>query len=368
MYPISTAPRGSLILEDNTRFPGISFGAPTPLAGEVIFNTGMVGYPESLTDPSYLGQILVLTYPMVGNYGVPEKKLRDGLNTRFESSGIHISGLIVSQYSPVYSHWQATQSLSDWLKNHNIPALSGIDTRALTKHLRNNGTLLGKIVFDDNTSEPPFFDPSQVDLCQQVSIKTPMTYGKGKLRILLIDCGCKENIIHQLLQYDVEVKCVPYDYDIRTEPFDGLLISNGPGNPDNYPKTAQMIRYAIEQNIPTFGICLGHQLIAKAIGAQIVRLKYGHHSQNQPVKEVDGNRCYITSQNHNYVVDNKTLPAGWKPWFINLNDGSNEGLCHESGRFKSVQFHPEAAPGPVDAEILLSHFYQCIKETEALNP
>ena len=355
-----TLTKGKLILADGTTIEGNSFGSETSSSGEVIFNTGMVGYPESLTDPSYSGQILVLTYPMIGNYGIPKTLKYQGLNTRFESNHVHIAGLIVAQYSYNFSHWQAEQSLSEWLKKHKIPALSGVDTRALTKILPTKGTMLGKIIFNNDDNQIPFYDPSKENLCAKVSSTEPMIYGSGKHRVLLIDCGCKENIVHHLLKMGVEVLSVPYNHDISKENFDAVLISNGPGNPANYPQTVKMISYAIENKIPTFGICLGHQLMSIAIGAKTYRLKYGHHSQNQPVKEVFTNRCYITSQNHGYAVEPKTLPDGWQPWFVNLNDGTNEGIRHKSGLFMSVQFHPEAAPGPVDSGILFNQFKNCI--------
>ncbi len=343
-----------LILEDGTAFDGVSFGAPRSGAGEVVFNTGMVGYPETLTDPSYFGQILTLTFPLIGNYGVPQSGGGGSLTHYLESDRIQISGLIVSEYSHQYSHWNSNISLADWLSQNNIPALMGIDTRALTKKLREKGTMLGKIEFDDDPVD--FYDPNSENVVARVSIDKPAVYGKGGKTICLIDCGCKYNIIHSLLSRDAKVLRVPWNHDIQKEKFDGLLISNGPGDPKMCRQTINQIRETMNKNIPVFGICLGHQLMALGTGANTYKLKYGHRSQNQPVTEVGTNRCLVTSQNHGFAVDNKTLPEDWMPWFVNLNDGTNEGIRHASGRFMSVQFHPEAHPGPVDAGYLFDEF------------
>ena len=347
---------GRLILEDGSVFTGVSFGSPNSVAGEVVFNTGMTGYPETLTDPSYTGQILVLTYPLIGNYGVPTENAAHNLSQLFESEAVQISGLVVSDYSNQYSHWNSGQSLSHWLNSHHIPALYDIDTRALTKKLREKGTMLGKIEFSRKSID--FYDPNLDNLVEKVSVAKTLTHGSGKTRIVLIDCGCKHNIVNSLVSRKVQVTRVPWNYNLSKLDFDGLVVSNGPGDPKMCRQTILQIRLTIERGIPVFGICLGHQLMALAVGANTYKLKYGHRSQNQPVIEVGTNKCLVTSQNHGYAVDNNTLPRDWHPWFNNLNDGTNEGICHVSGRFRSVQFHPEAAPGPVDAGYLFDEFLE----------
>ena len=351
--------RASLVLEDGSVYPGTSFGAGQSTAGEVVFNTGMVGYPETLTDPSYKGQILVATYPLIGNYGIPPRREQTELIHSFEADRIQVQGLIVADYSEHYHHWDAAQSLGEWFAAQGIPALSGIDTRSLTQKLRVKGTMLGKIIYDH--ADVTFYDPNRDNLVAQVSIEQPRQYGDGGARVVVIDCGCKANIIHSLVSRGVSVLRVPWDYDFLGETFDGLLISNGPGDPKMYDQTAELVRRTIARDIPVFGICLGHQLLARAIGADTYKLKYGHRSQNQPVREVDTHRCLVTSQNHGFAVDHATLPGDWQPWFVNLNDETSEGIRHRSGRFRSVQFHPEANPGPVDAAYLFDEFVAQVK-------
>ncbi len=347
---------GELVLEDGTVLKGRSFGWPHATAGEVVFSTGMVGYPESMTDPSFCGQILTCTYPMVGNYGIPRSELHavSGLDTALESTRIHVMGLIVSDYSEAHSHWRADRSLGRWLYDERIPALTGVDTRSLTRRLRDRGSMLGKIRFEDG--ETDFYDPNIENLAEQVSVSEAEVLGKGKKRVALLDCGCKHNIIHSLLARDLEVLRLPWDASLDDHEFDGLFISNGPGNPRFYRETVAQIRGAIANDRPTFGICLGHQLLSLAVGANTFKLKYGHRSQNQPVMDLRTGRCSITSQNHGFAVEPRTLKDGWEPWFVNLNDDTNEGIWHESGRFRSVQFHPEAAPGPVDTGYLFDDF------------
>lgn len=355
----SNALRGTLVLEDGSLYQGYSFGYHRATAGEVVFNTGMVGYPEAFTDPSYFGQIVTLTYPLIGNYGMPSRKKSQKLFQDFESNHLQISGLIISDISAEYSHWNARESLSSVLREQRIPALAGIDTRALTKKLRENGTMLGKIEFED--AQTDFYDPNVENVIDSVSIEKPVIYGSGNHRIALLDCGCKHNIIRSLLRRNVEVLRVPWDYDLTGEVFDGLLISNGPGNPKMCRRSILQIHQNMERDIPTFGICLGSQLMALAAGANTYKLKYGHRSQNQPVIEKETDRCLITSQNHGFAVDSNTLPSDWTPWFLNLNDGTNEGIRHSSGRFMSVQFHPEASPGPVDADYLFDDFLKIVR-------
>ena len=343
-----------LLLEDGTCFKGYAFGHPGSVSGEVVFNTGMVGYTESLTDPSYKGQILAMTYPLIGNYGVPANKIENQLDLNFESDRIQIQGLLVSEYSFEYSHWNAQRSLDDWLKEHQVPALYGIDTRTLTKKLRYAGTMLGKIIYEDQNLD--LYDPNQDNLVGKVSIDEPVIYGKGKKKVILIDCGCKYNIVTSLMKRGLQVKRVPYDYDFLDEEFDGIMITNGPGDPKMARKTILNVRKAFDLKKPIFGICLGNQVLALAAGANTYKLKFGHRSQNQPSLELGTNRCYITSQNHGFAVETTTLPTDWEPWFINANDGSNEGIRHKSLPFQSVQFHPEATPGPVDTAFLFDRF------------
>lgn len=350
----------SLVLENGVVFHGMSFGYEKPVAGEVVFNTAMVGYPESLTDPSYAGQILVSTFPLVGNYGVPEGIITDeGLSAFFESEKVQVSGFIISDYSFEYSHWNAKKSLSEWLIENKIPGIYGIDTRELTKILRESGAMLGKIVFE-NENEIEFHDPNTENQVGIVSCTEVITYGTGKKRVCLVDCGVKHNIIRCLLKRDVTVIRVPWDYDFNTLEFDGLFISNGPGDPSYCTKTVENIQQFMKTGKPIFGICMGNQLLSKAGGASTYKLKYGHRSHNQPVRMVGTDRCFVTSQNHGFAVDNNTLSADWEPLFINMNDGTNEGIKHKTKPYFSCQFHPEAASGPTDTEFLFDDFVAMI--------
>ena len=349
-----------LILDDGSRFRGDSFGYDKAVAGEVVFNTGMTGYPESLTDPSYSGQMMVLTYPLVGNYGVPRQTFEtNGISTFLESEKIHAEAIIVSDYSENYSHWNAVESLGEWLKKEKIAGITGIDTRELTKLLREKGSMKGKIVFE-NENEIDFVDPNLINQVARVSCKEVITYGTGKKRVVLVDCGVKHNIIRCLLKRDVTVVRVPWDYDFNTLEFDGLFISNGPGDPDTCEITVNHIREAMKKKKPIFGICMGNQLLAKAGGAKTFKLKYGHRSHNQPVRMAGTEKCFITSQNHGYAVDNNTLGDDWEPLFLNMNDGTNEGIRHKRLPFFSAQFHPEAASGPTDTEFLFDTFIDMI--------
>lgn len=349
----------SLILDDGSRFSGISFGYERPTAGEAVFNTAMSGYPESLTDPSYSGQIMVLTYPLIGNYGVPARSFSGKLSTFLESEKIHADGIIVSDYSENYSHWNATESLGEWLKQEKITGITGIDTRELTKLLREKGSMIGKIVFSDE-NEIDFIDPNKINQVARVSTTEIITYGNGKKRVVLVDCGVKHNIIRCLLKRNVTVIRVPWDYDFNAIEYDGLFISNGPGDPDTCGITVKHIREAMKKEKPIFGICMGNQLLAKAGGANTYKLKYGHRSHNQPVRLVGTEKCFITSQNHGFAVDNNTLNDEWTPLFVNMNDGTNEGIQHKNKPFFSVQFHPEAASGPTDTEFLFDRFIEMI--------
>ena len=357
--------KATLILEDGSRFEGESFGCEKPVMGEVVFNTAMTGYPESLTDPSYAGQLMVLTYPLVGNYGVPPFSTEEnGLPTYMESGRIHAEALIVSDYSETFNHWNAHESLGDWLKREQVPGLTGIDTRRLTKVLREHGVMMGKVVFDaQEESFCKYPDYAQVNYVDQVSCKEIIRYNEGAgKKVVLIDCGVKANILRLLLKREVEVIRVPWDYDFHALHYDGLFISNGPGDPDTCEATVRNIRRAMQdERLPIFGICMGNQLLAKAGGASVYKLKYGHRSHNQPVRMVGTNRCFITSQNHGYAVDSDTLAGEWEPWFVNMNDGSNEGIRHRTNPWFSVQFHPEAASGPTDTAFLFDEFVELLK-------
>jgi carbamoyl-phosphate synthase large subunit len=356
-----------LVLEDGTLFKGKSFGYEKPVAGEVVFSTAMVGYPESLTDPSYSGQILTVTFPLVGNYGVPSDKVdENGISTFFESEKIQVSGLIISDFSFEYSHWNAIESLGTWLKSQKIPAIFGIDTRELTKIVREKGAMKAKLVFPDG-EDIPFVNPDEENQVAKVSCKDVIKYGNGKWKIVLVDCGVKNNIIRCLLKRDVTVYRVPWDYDFNSIDYDGLFISNGPGNPAHCQVTIDHIRKAMEMEKPIFGICMGNQLLSIAGGAQTYKLKYGHRSHNQPVRMEGTSRAFITSQNHGFAVDNKTLSSDWEPLFINMNDGTNEGIRHKTKPFFSAQFHPEAASGPTDTEFLFDEFLKIVEENSKKN-
>lgn len=379
----------TFILDDGTRFRGQSFGYEKSVAGEVVFNTAMTGYPESLTDPSYAGQLMTLTYPLVGNYGVPPFTIEgNGLATFMESEKIHAEAIIVSDYSENYSHWNAVESLADWLKREHVPGITGIDTRELTKVLREHGVMMGRIVFDDamDNGEWKMDNYGEVNYVDRVSCKDIIVYAAGESKtfpvstpkeelnsqlsifhsqlkkVVLVDCGVKTNILRCLLRRGVEVVRVPWDYDFNQLSFDGLFISNGPGDPDTCDAAVQNIRKAMaNEKLPIFGICMGNQLLSKAGGARIYKLKYGHRSHNQPVRMVGTDRCFITSQNHGYAVDNNTLGADWEPLFVNMNDGSNEGIRHKRNPWFSAQFHPEAASGPTDTEFLFDEFVNLLK-------
>lgn len=354
----------TLILDDGSKFHGQSFGYEKAVAGEVVFNTAMMGYPESLTDPSYAGQLMVLTYPLVGNYGVPAFSVEpNGIATFMESEKIHAEAIIVSDYSTEYSHWNAKESLADWLKREEIPGITGIDTRELTKVLREHGVMLGKIVFDGEPDNLPEAKYSGVNYIEKVSCKEVIRYNEGAgKKVLLVDCGVKNNIIRCLLKRGVEVIRVPWNYDFTDIEYDGLFLANGPGDPDTAAATVENIKKSMVKHpdTPIFGICMGNQLLAKAGGASIYKLKYGHRSHNQPVRKLGTNQCFITSQNHGYAVDDKTLGSDWEPLFVNMNDGSNEGIRHKSKPWFSVQFHPEAASGPVDTEFLFDDYVKLL--------
>ena len=389
--------KSKLILKNGLEFQGYSFGYRNTAHGEVVFNTAMVGYPESLTDPSYSGQILCVTYPIIGNYGVPAEIKENGISKFYESDKIHARALIISDYSFDYSHWEAVKSLDEWLKEEKIPGIFGVDTRELTKILREEGAMLGKIVPEgmDGSFEIP--DPNLQNQVDIVSCKEIIDYGDPTSRnaaaagapagkeeagaaagksaqagapagapagaakkVVLVDCGVKNNILRCLLSRHIHLVRVPWNYDFNTMEYDGLFISNGPGNPDLCQVAVDHIKVAMEKGKPIFGICMGNQLLSKAAGAKIFKLKYGHRSHNQPVRLIGTNRCFITSQNHGFAVDHTTLGPDWEPLFENMNDGTNEGIKHKSKPFFSAQFHPEASSGPTDTEFLFDEFLKLL--------
>lgn len=332
---------GKLVLLGKT-FSGYMPDWPKKAFGEVVFNTGMTGYVESLTDPSYAGQILVFTYPLIGNYGVQLAAA--------ESSKIQVAGVVISDVAQQWSHGGTDLSFLEWLKSQNIPLLTGVDTRALTKYLRACGTMPGSMGLRPsapvNKLRPHF-----------VSVDKPIIFNSGKAKtVILVDCGCKENIARSLAGLGLRVKRVPLDYDYTKEPYDAVMISNGPGNPEDYERTVTIIKKAMKLGKPVFGVCLGNQLLALAAGAKTYKLKFGHRGHNQPCMETQTGRCFITSQNHGYAIDAKSLPRNWQVSFKNLNDDSVEGIEHSSKPFFSVQFHPEASPGPTDTAWLFEKF------------
>ncbi len=352
--------KAKLILQTGEVFEGESFGYEANINGETVFNTGMVGYPETLTDPSYKWQILVCTYPLQGNYGVPDFKEKDtnGIRKHFESDSVHISALIVSEYSENYHHCEATTSLGEFLKSQKIPAITGIDTRLLTQIIREKWCILGKIIMEGTKDTLNFEDPNTRLLSYEVGTKEVQTYGKGKKKICLVDMGVKNNMLRNFLKHDVTIIRVPWDYPFMdgTIKFDGLFISNGPWDPAVYTKTITEIKKAIDAKKKIFGICLWNQLLALAMGAKTYKLQYGHRGQNQPVKDLKTGKCILTSQNHSFAIDEKTLPKNIIPWMRNINDGTNEGIYFKDKKIWSVQFHPESSPGPNDSTYLFEDF------------
>jgi len=364
-----------LLLEDGTSFIGKGFGATGKISGEVVFSTSMVGYPESLTDPSYKGQILTLTYPMVGNYGVPSNELNLGLPLYFESDHIQVQGLVIHELCLEPYHWASTRTLDKWLSDEGVPGIYGVDTRRLTKKLRTHGVMLGLLQVFDVNEEPDLevllkngqniADPNLTDLVKEVSIKKPCKYNvDGKLTVVLIDCGVKFNIIRNLLRRGINVVRVPYDTsaeEIMSYHPDGIFISNGPGDPKRNVKTIEAVR-VLADKLPMMGICLGAQILALAMGADTYKLKFGHRAQNQPALDLNSQRCYITTQNHGYAINLDTLKqTSLEPWYVNPNDKTTEGIKHKTKPVFAVQWHPEASPGPYDTELLFDKFKKTLE-------
>jgi len=342
-----------LILEDGTQYQGLSPSWQNKTYdGEVVFTTGMTGYFESLTDPSYAGQHLVFTYPLLGNYGVPDEK-------HWESSRIHVSGVIISEICHNWSHAQSLHSLLEWLEAQQVPVITGIDTRDLTKRIREQGVMLGVIT---TTPKRPkkIQDPNALNLVERVSISDHRSLGKGKKTIIAVDCGMKTNILRCFDRYPVSIKHVPHNYNYLNDEFDGLFISNGPGNPEMCEETIEILKKALTLKKPIFGICLGAQILSLAAGAKTYKLPYGHRGHNQPCIDLQTKRCYMTSQNHGYAIDAASLPKEWKESYRNLNDGTVEGIRHRELPYYAVQFHPEASPGPTDTEWIFEDFINAL--------
>lgn len=363
--------KATFSIKNGPTFEGYSFGADKSVAGEAVFTTSLVGYPESMTDPSYCGQILVFTQPLIGNYGVPSGEARDQFNLLryFESPHVHVVGIIVAEYAYEHSHWTAVESLANWCQREGVAAVTGVDTREVIQYLREQGSSLGRITVE-NQEPADYLDPMSTNLVARVTTKQPY-YVKAlepKCNVALIDCGVKENIVRSLVARGANVTVVPYDYriqDIASE-FDGIFISNGPGNPTFCEVTVNNLKELMQDgklvDLPIFGICLGHQLLALAAGAKTHKLKYGNRAHNIPAMDLTTGQCHITSQNHGYAIDESSLPSGWKPYFINLNDQSNEGMIHLTRPIFSTQFHPEAKGGPEDTAVLFDKYFHNIDE------
>ncbi|GMM32801.1 carbamoyl-phosphate synthase (glutamine-hydrolyzing) [Saccharomycopsis crataegensis] len=366
--------RATLTVRNGPIFHGYSFGANKNVSGEAVFTTSLVGYPESMTDPSYKGQILVFTQPLIGNYGVPSGEAKDqyNLSKYFESPNVECIGIVVSNAAMNYSHWTAVQSLGDWCKKEGIAAITGVDTRAIVTYLREKGSSLAKISIGeeyDADEDEAFVDPGSINLVHKVSTKAPFHVSStGKYHVAVIDCGVKENILRSLVSRGASVTVFPYDYPIHkiASNFDGVFISNGPGDPTHCSTTVYNLQRTMETfDGPIFGICLGHQLLALAAGGKTIKMKYGNRAHNIPALDLTTGKCHITSQNHGYAVDATTLPAEFKPYFINLNDESNEGMIHVSKPIFSTQFHPEAKGGPLDSSFLFDKYFEDIDRYKA---
>jgi len=359
--------RATFTVRDGPVFHGKSFGAKSNISGEAVFTTSLVGYPESMTDPSYRGQILVFTQPLIGNYGVPSSARDEhGLLKYFESPNIQCVGVVVADFAAQYSHWTAVESLSAWCAREGVPAISGVDTRAIVTYLREQGSSLARITIGeeyDADQDEAFVDPEQINLVKKVSTKAPfhVSSQNGDMHVAVIDCGVKENILRSLVGRGASVTVFPYDFPIHkvAHHFDGVFISNGPGDPTHCQETVYHLTRLMESSqVPVMGICLGHQLLALAAGARTIKLKYGNRAHNIPALDLTTGQCHITSQNHGYAVDTTTLPSDFKEYFVNLNDGSNEGMIHKTRPIFSTQFHPEAKGGPMDSSYLFDMYLE----------
>jgi len=370
------AGKAVLVLEDGSSFSGHAFGALDKVSGEIVFSTSMIGYPEALTDPSYKGQILTLTYPLVGNYGVPPNDLELGIPKYFESKNIQVAGLVIHELCTKPNHWLSTKTLDQWLIEENVPGICGIDTRRLTKKLRVNGVMLGILQTCLDNEDPDVdkllkevktaTDPNLTDLVQKVTVKEPLHYEVGgEDQVVLVDCGVKNSILRNVLNFGINIVQVPYDFpakEILEYKPKGVILSNGPGDPKKCAKTIECVRELVEEEIPIMGICLGNQILALALGGDTYKLKYGHRSQNQPVLDLATNRCYITTQNHGYAVSQDSLDKDTlDPWFLNANDQTVEGIRHKRKPAFAVQWHPEGAPGPYDTEFLFDEFIKLLR-------
>jgi len=360
-----------LVLEDGSHFFGHGFGSVKKVSGEIVFSTSMVGYPEAMTDPSFKGQLLTLTYPLVGNYGVPPYDLELGIPRCFESESIKATGLVIHELCKKPHHWASTKTLEEWLKNENVPGIYGIDTRRLTKKLRVKGSMLGILQVCEEGEEPNLEkllkeaktvpDPNRRDLVREVTVKEPVHHAVGGSKaVALIDCGVKYSILRSLLKRGINVVRIPYNFsaeEILEDSWNCVVISNGPGDPKKCFETIECVRELVEQGIPVMGVCLGVQILALAMGGDTSKLKYGHRSQNQPVLNLKTERCHITTQNHGYAIDSNSLKGtNLDLLFINANDKTVEGIKHKSKPALALQWHPEGGPGPYDTEFLFEEF------------
>jgi len=345
---------GTLGLEDGTRILGKTIGAASFTSGEVVFTTGMVGYPEALTDPSYRGQILVFTYPLIGNYGISSEV--------YESQSIQVEGVVLAEEIMDYSHHSAVKSLNTWLKEQGISGIAGVDTRALTLKLREHGVMGGKLYFSEEDRDREIVDSNIRNLPAEVSVSKPITLGKGKIHIGLVDCGAKKGILDSLLAEGIKLTVLPWDWK-EFDKFDGLVVGNGPGDPKMLQKTVNNIKLYMKRRKPLLGICLGNQVLCLAAGGDTYKMRYGHRSHNQPAMDTRTGKAYLTTQNHGYVVDSTSLPKGWEEWFVNLNDNTNEGIRHKTLPFLSTQFHPEGRPGPEDTNWIFKYYIDLCKKS-----
>eukprot|EP00158_Paraphelidium_tribonemae_P002867 Partr_v1_DN25737_c0_g1_i1_m74656 putative carbamoylphosphate synthase len=370
-FPTRTRQAALLELANGHRFHGLHFGDTSKsVAGEVVFTTSLVGYPESMTDPSYRGQILVFTQPLIGNYGVPDLKMLDrwGLPRHFESTRIQPAAIVVGCLSEEFSHWSAVKSLAEWCAEEGVPALTGVDTRELTQVLRDYGSTSGRLIRDglQPSEMPEFVDPNARNLVADVSTRTVQIFNRQanpRARIGLIDYGSKANIIRCLCDLGAEVHMIPHDMDVSNDPaYDGFFMSNGPGNPVHAKKAIEIAKKLLSQDRPLYGICMGNLIMGMAAGYPVHKLRFGNRSHNQPALDLLTGHGVMTSQNHGYALVDDNAPKGWQTLYRNIHDQSNEGIMHTSKPFKSVQFHPEARGGPEDTMSFFEDFMEKVDE------